>query len=138
MKRTGSILIVDNETTIADLLVELLTDAGYPTLTASDSASAFALIIDYAPALLLLDMSLPDMRGSELIAQLHGAGVGAMPIVIMSTVLADAECYVPGACTHLAKPFDIEALLTCVAQYVLPTYAEAGTAQETPQWRHER
>ena len=47
MRRTGPILIVDSEPAIVDLLVELLTDAGYAALSASDSASVFWIIINY-------------------------------------------------------------------------------------------
>lgn len=127
MQRIGSILIVDSEPTIAEMLVDLLSDAGYAALSASDSPSAFWIIINYAPALLLLDMRLPDMDGRELIAQLRGAGVAAMPIVLMSTVRRQVERGVSGACTCLAKPFDIDDVLACVAGYVQPVGAEAAS-----------
>ena len=125
MQRMGSILIVDGEPTIAELLVDLLTDAGYAALSASDGPSAFWIIINYAPALLLLDNHLPDVRAADLIAQLRGAGVAAMPIVVMSTVLDDDELPVTGACRSLAKPFDIDDVLACVAGYVQPLGASA-------------
>jgi DNA-binding response OmpR family regulator len=126
MLRRGSILVVDGNLAIADLLIDLLTDAGYAALTASDGPSAFWLIINYAPALLLLDMQLPGITGSELIAQLHGAGVAAMPIVLMSTLPGDADQQVVGACRCLTKPFDTDEVLSCVAAYVQPI--GAGTA----------
>ena len=125
MQRMGSILIVDNEPIIAALLVDLLTEAGYAALTASDGPSTFWIIINYAPALLLLDMHLHDINAPELIAQLRGAGVAALPIVLMSTQPHDIERCVPGACMCLAKPFDIDDVLTCVAGYVQPFTAGA-------------
>lgn len=127
MQRTGSILIVDSEPTIAELLVDILTDAGYAALSASDSPSAFWIILNYAPALLLLDMWLPDMSGPELITQLHGAGVAGMPIVLMSTEPGDLERCVPGACTCLAKPFDIDEVIACVATYMQPLGASRSS-----------
>ena len=125
MQRTGSILIVDSEPTIAELLVELLTDAGYAALSASDSASAFWIIINYAPALLLLDMRMLGMDGAELITQLRGAGVVSTPIVLMSTTPNDVGLHVLGAVRRLAKPFDIDEVLNCVTEYVLPSGAGA-------------
>ena len=125
MQRLGSILIVDKEPLIAELLVELLTEAGYAALSASDGPSAFWIIINYAPALLLLDSHLPDLRAAELIAQLRGAGLAAMPIVVMSTRPDDVEPLVPGACRSLAKPFDVDDVLACVAGYVQPFGAGA-------------
>jgi DNA-binding response OmpR family regulator len=128
MQRTGSILIVDSEPTIADLLVDLLTDAGYAVLTASDSASAFQIIINYAPALLLLDIQMPGMSGSELIAQLRGVGVAAMPIVLMTIEPGDDESLlVPGALMCLAKPFELDDVLAYVACYVRPLGAGAAS-----------
>lgn len=126
MQSKGSVLIADGEPTIADLLVELLTEAGYAALTASDGASTFWIIINYAPALLLLDMELPDIGAPDLIAQLRGAGVAAMPIVLMSTELGEIKPHVPGVSMCLAKPFDIGNLLTCIATYVQPGDAEAA------------
>jgi DNA-binding response OmpR family regulator len=126
MQRTGSILIVDSDPTIAELLVELLSFAGYAVLTASDAPSTFWIIINYAPALLLLDMQLPDIYGPELIAQLRGAGVASMPIVLMSTELRDIGLEVPGSCLCLAKPFDLDDILNCMARYVQPLSAGAA------------
>jgi DNA-binding response OmpR family regulator len=135
MQRMGPILIVDSEPTIAELLVEIVTDAGYAALTASDSASTLWIIINYAPALLLLDMHLPDMHGPELIAQLCGADVAAMPIVLMSTVPRDVERGVPGACKCLAKPFDIDDVLTCVAEYVQSGAAGSASLAIASVWQ---
>jgi DNA-binding response OmpR family regulator len=126
MQRIGSVLIVDSEPAIVDLLVELLTDAGYSVLTASNCASACHLIINYAPALLLLDMRMPGMKGAELIAQLRGVGVATMPIVLMTTEPhAVASLLVPGAIMCVAKPFDIDDVLGCVSDHVRPHGAGA-------------
>jgi FixJ family two-component response regulator len=73
----------------------------------------------------MLDMRIPDMDGPELIAQLRGAGVVAMPIVLMSTNLPDVGLHVPGAARCLAKPFDIDDVLGCVGEYVQPFGAGA-------------
>jgi DNA-binding response OmpR family regulator len=121
----GSILIIESEPAITDLLIDLLTDAGYAALTASDGPSAVWLIINYAPALLLLDMHLPDIPALELIAQLRGLGVAAMPIVLMSTLPGNAARPIPGVCRCLVKPFDIDEILACVATYVQPIGAGA-------------
>ena len=120
MPRRGCVLIVDSEPEIADLLVEILTDAGYAALSASDAPSAVWLTINYAPALLLLDMHMPGVAGSELIAQLQGLGVIALPIVLMSTLPGNVERHVAGARGCLLKPFDIDDLLGCVDLYVQP------------------
>jgi DNA-binding response OmpR family regulator len=56
MLQTSSILIIDQEPTIADLLVEILTDAGYIAYTAPDNTRTLAAIAHPPPALILLDV----------------------------------------------------------------------------------
>ena len=55
MLRSDSILVVDDELTIGDLIVEILTDEGYVAYSAQNGADALAAIARDPPALLLLD-----------------------------------------------------------------------------------
>jgi CheY-like chemotaxis protein len=121
VQRTGSILVIDNNPTITDLILDILTDAGYVAYAAPDGAGALAAIAHHSPALLLLDIYMPDMSSAELIARLYQAGPATLPIVLMSTQPRDAApLLVPGVIECLAKPFDIDELLVCVARYVQP------------------
>jgi len=124
METTGSILVVDPENTIVDVLVELLTDEGYAVLSTSDGPSAFHLSISQAPALLLVEHWLPGMTASELVTQLRGAGVTSMPIVVMTTDShGGAALRLPNVSEYVRKPFDLDDLLACVARYVQPARA---------------
>jgi CheY-like chemotaxis protein len=121
---TGSILVVDPENTIVDVLVELLTDEGYVVLGAANGPSAFRLSISQAPALLLVEQRLPGMTASELIMQLREAGVTSLPIVVMTTDSPRAApLRLPSVSDYLRKPFDLDELLACVARYVQPARA---------------
>ena len=132
MARTDNILIVEPENTIVDLLAEILTGEGYTVRSASDGPSAFQLSMYQAPTLLLVEQRLPGTTASALIAQLRGAGLTSMPVVVMSTDSATAaRLDVPSVCAYLQKPFDIDELLTCVARYVLPTRGLATAAHAT-------
>jgi DNA-binding response OmpR family regulator len=124
MARTGSILVVDPENTIADFLVELLTDEGYAVLSASDGPSALGLSISQAPALLLMEYWLPGMTASDLITQLREAGVTSLPIVVMTTDSPRAApLRLSSVSDYLRKPFDLDELLARVARYVQPARA---------------
>jgi len=124
METTGSILVVDPENTIVDVLVELLTDEGYAVLSTSDGPSAFRLSISQAPALLLVEHWLPGMTASELVTQLRGAGLTSMPIVVMTTDShGGAALRLPNVSEYVRKPFDLDDLLACVARYVQPARA---------------
>jgi two-component system, OmpR family, KDP operon response regulator KdpE len=129
MTCTGSILIIDREPTIVDLLVEILTDAGYIAYTAPDDASALAAIAQYPPALLLLDLGRPGTHGAQRIETIRRVGLATMPIVLMTTAPPDATpLLVPGMIECLAKPFDLDDLLACVARYLQPAQAVEPSA----------
>ena len=124
MPRTGSILVVDNEPTIVDLLVEILTDEGYIAYSAPNGADALALIARHPPALILLDMQMSDISAAELIVHLRLGGLATLPIVLLSTVSLQATPQlILGRIECLDKPFDLDDLLACVARYVQPAAA---------------
>jgi DNA-binding response OmpR family regulator len=121
MRPTGSILIVDHEPTIVDLLVEILTDAGYIAYTVPDGTGARVAIARHRPALILLDVGRPGMRDVELIEHVRAADPAIIPIVVMATAPRDAAPLLGmGAAACLAKPFDLDELLACVARYMQP------------------
>ncbi len=120
----GSILVVDSEPTIVELLVDILTNEGYAVHSAPDGAGALAAIARYAPALILLDVGYLGLRGAGLLEPVRAASPAAMPIVLMTTApRAAVPLLVPGTVECLAKPFDLDALLECVARYVRPMQA---------------
>ena len=124
MQRTGNILVVDYEPTIADLLIEILTDAGYIAYSVPPGAPALAAIARYPPALLLLDIRRPAMDGAALIAQVREVAPATMPIVVLTTAPHEVgSLLVPRSIELLAKPFDLDDLLACVARYVRPAQA---------------
>ena len=124
MTCTGNILVVDYEPTIANLLIEILTEAGYIAYSMPPGASALAAIARYAPALLLLDIRRPAMDGAALIAGVREVAPATMPIVVLTTApRAIAPLIVPESIELLAKPFDLDDLLVCVARHVRPAQA---------------
>src|SRR5690349_3792682 len=124
VQRTGNILVVDDEPTIVDLLIEILTDAGYIAYAAPPGAPALAAIARYLPALLLLDIRRPDKDGAALIARMREVASATMPIVMMTTAPRDIDpLIVSESVDLLAKPFDLDDLLACVARHVQPTQA---------------
>jgi DNA-binding response OmpR family regulator len=133
MPHTGSILVVDREPTIVDLLIEILTDEGYVAYSAPTGADVLATIASHPPALILLDMQMSDISAAELIAQLRAGGLATLPIVLLSTVSHHAApLLVPGLIECLDKPFDLDVLLACVARYVQPAQVGNQSARHAP------
>lgn len=123
-----SILVVDNDPTIAALIIEVLSSEGYRVCSASNGLDALVAITLDPPALVLFDMWLPDMSASELIGELHGIGMGHLPLVLMNTSpCAALPLLVPGRITCLSKPFHIDALLTLVARQLAHQPAASAT-----------
>jgi two-component system alkaline phosphatase synthesis response regulator PhoP len=108
-----TLLIVDDEQSILDLLQNILEDAGYVVLTARDGYAALALARQLRPDLVLTDVMMPRMDGRALFAQLRGdADTTRIPVIGMSAVPQGVTDNAFAA--FLAKPFDLEQVLRCV------------------------
>ena len=111
-----TILVVDDEPTILDLLVQLLDDEGYATLAAPDGVAALELLAREAADLVLLDVMLPGLDGPGVVRRLREQPrTAAIPVVLMSAARQ------PGldGLDHVAflrKPFDLDQLLAIVAR----------------------
>ena len=109
------VLVVDDEPQIARALRINLTAHGYEVVTAADGAQALRAAAAIVPDLVVLDLGLPDMDGTEVIAGLRGWTQA--PILVLSGRAASAEKIAAldaGADDYVTKPFDIGELLARV------------------------
>src|SRR5215210_7006608 len=79
----GSILVVDDEPTIAEVVARYLERAGYETRVAADGPQALAAAGDHRIDLVVLDLMLPGIDGLEVMRRLRGAP--APPAIILLT-----------------------------------------------------
>ncbi len=104
-----TILIVDDETAIRDMLRVALEMADYRCLEAADAQSAHSLIIDQKPDLVLLDWMLPGTSGIELARRLKRDEVTADTPLIMLTAKGEEDNKIQGlevgADDYITKPF---------------------------------
>jgi len=101
MSRGGcTILVVEDDPTIAEILRILLEDDGCDIIVAANGQEALDALEAGQPDLVTLDLNLPDMDGLELLGQFGGA-----PVIVLS-----ARAYVPrdqgNIIAVLEKPFD--------------------------------
>lgn|GEM_PF-2395865 len=106
----SSVLVVDDEELNRKLFQTVLAHTGFELRFASDGASALAAIFANPPDLVLLDYSMPDMTGIDVLHELSLSGqLEGLPVV-MVTASADAElrraALRAGAIDFLPKPFD--------------------------------
>ena len=72
-----TVLIVEDEQSIVDILSYILTKEGYDTLEALDGPTGLQLALEQNPDLVLLDLMLPKMDGFEVCERIRAAGPGA-------------------------------------------------------------
>ncbi|HET9934250.1 MAG TPA: ATP-binding protein, partial [Polyangiaceae bacterium] len=110
-----SVLLVDDNRDLADMLAQFLEEAGCVVWTAHDGPSALALAKDVRPAVAVIDIGLPVMDGYELATSLREALSSAQPRLIAMTGYGEAEdrrrSESAGFQCHLVKPVDVGLLL---------------------------
>jgi CheY-like chemotaxis protein len=113
-----TILVVEDEEPVQQLVVDLLDDEGYHVLVASDGAQALALVRAERPDLVLTDLMMPVMSGVELCQRLRAdERTRQVPIVVM-TAAGRGQSDAARADAYVAKPFDLDVLLELVVSYV--------------------
>jgi DNA-binding response OmpR family regulator len=118
---SGDILVIEDQSEIAALIVDVLTDEHYRTRTATAGSEALTAILDTRPDLVLLDLHLPDISGETLLAQIRGLAPD-LPIVIITAAPREARPLIEQyEIECLAKPFELDALLDCVRRYIQPS-----------------
>ena len=113
------ILIVDDEVGIRELLSEILEDEGYRVATAENASEARAYRQRQQPALVLLDIWMPDTDGVTLLREWAGSGLLTMPVVMMSghgTIETAVDATKIGAFDFLEKPIGLAKLLATIAR----------------------
>jgi two-component system, NtrC family, nitrogen regulation response regulator NtrX len=119
MAPANEILIVDDEVGIRELLSEILQDEGYRVSLAENATEARTYRAKQQPALVLLDIWMPDTDGVTLLREWAASGQLTMPVVMMSghgTIETAVEATKIGAFDFLEKPVGLQKLLGTVAR----------------------
>ncbi|MBU3558040.1 response regulator [Polynucleobacter sp. Nonnen-W13] len=125
----ASILVVDDEMGIRELLNEILTDEGHTVYAAESAMQARTIREQMRPDLVLLDIWMPDVDGISLLKEWSKTGQLTMPVVMMSghaTIDTAVEATRIGALNFLEKPIALQKLLKTVSKALesSPKYVE--------------
>lgn len=115
----ATILVVDDEHGIRDLLSEILNDEGHTVELAENAAQARNIRQQLRPDLVLLDIWMPDTDGVTLLKEWSSTGLLTMPVIMMSghaTIDTAVEATRIGASAFLEKPITLQKLLKAVDQ----------------------
>jgi DNA-binding NtrC family response regulator len=134
----ASILVVDDEMGIRELLNEILTDEGHTVYAAESAVQARTIREQMRPDLVLLDIWMPDVDGITLLKEWSKTGQLTMPVVMMSghaTIDTAVEATRIGALNFLEKPIALQKLLKTVnkalesaPKYIEPAEERLSTA----------
>jgi DNA-binding response OmpR family regulator len=113
----GSILIVDDEPAVAEMLRDIFIAQGYAVDGASNGGDAVMLASLSRPDAVILDIKLPDTTGAEVLARIHELD-DSIPVVMLSG--SDDEDMArallkAGAMDYIRKPFQFDQLLQAVS-----------------------
>ena len=115
----ATILVVDDEMGIRELLSEILSDEGHAVEVAENAQHAREYRLRQAPDLVLLDIWMPDTDGVTLLKEWGAQGLLTMPVIMMSghaTIDTAVEATKIGALNFLEKPIALQKLLKAVEQ----------------------
>jgi two-component system, OmpR family, phosphate regulon response regulator PhoB len=111
----ATILVVDDEPDIVELIVYNLQEGGYRVLSATDGARALDLAKSHLPDLLVLDVMMPEINGIEVVRRLRSQSeTSSLPIIMLTARSQEAdelEGLGAGADDYITKPFSMQVLM---------------------------
>jgi two-component system, OmpR family, catabolic regulation response regulator CreB len=134
-----TILIVEDEASIAETIVYALRTEGYAPLWKTTGAEALLAVAEQPVALVVLDVGLPDMSGFDVCRELQKRG--SVPVIFLTARAAEIDRVVGlelGADDYLAKPFSPRELTARVRAILRRVGNQTGAADRAPvEWKHD-
>ncbi len=113
-----TVLVVDDEFGVAEVLDAILTDEGYRVITATNGRQALARIAEQRPDLVLLDYMMPILDGVAVLRALAADPTAHnLPVVVMSALPEEAiSTETRRYAAFLRKPFQIRTVLAAISR----------------------
>jgi DNA-binding response OmpR family regulator len=114
----ASVLVIEDDLGIREALARGLTDAGHAVRAEPSGAAGLSAAVDWQPDIVILDLGLPDLDGSDVLKMLRA--VSAVPVIVATARDDEAEVVAlldAGADDHVVKPYttaQIEARIRAV------------------------
>ncbi|GII78911.1 DNA-binding response regulator [Sphaerisporangium rufum] len=107
------ILVVDDEPYLSDLVATALRYAGFETAIAATGAAAVAMTGSFEPDLIVLDVMLPDVLGTEVCRRIRAAGAEASVVFLTARDATEDKIggLTVGGDDYVTKPFSLEELI---------------------------
>src|SRR5664280_3307947 len=122
-----TILIIDDDESLRDTIVVMLEQEGFRAVQAGDGREGFEMALSLKPDLVLVDLRLPRMSGTEICKQLRAAHV-ATPIIVLSAMGDEIDKVLLleiGADDYVVKPFGARELVARIRAVLRRSTAES-------------
>lgn len=131
-----TILIVEDERKVLDLLIRILSSEGYRTMKAENGHEALYIASRNIPDLVILDLMLPDCNGIQVLDRLKAVNETIQVIILTAYGSKDAvrSAMEIGAFDFFTKPFDFDDLCTSIREALLYGTQVADRRRPYGQW----
>ena len=117
LQQSPTVLVVEDDAVLRELLTDVLSTEGYAVLQAGDGQEGLRLAEMHRPAVILLDQVLPRSTGMEILGLLQAREhTRYIPVVLVSGSAVEIQEPGPSPAGILPKPFDLETLLGHVSR----------------------
>jgi DNA-binding response OmpR family regulator len=132
--KTATVLVVDDEPTIVEIVGRYMERAGFETFTAADGYQALDLATEHRPDLVVLDVMLPGIDGIEVMERLQERPGPPIAVILLTARGEESDRLVGlrhGADDYVVKPFSPAELVARV-EAVLRRVAPAPASEDMP------
>jgi CheY-like chemotaxis protein len=131
-QKTRTILVIDDDASIREVVSLVLSSEGYKVLVAADGEEGIRLAKAHNPDGIVLDVSMPKMSG-YLVATLmsRDPGIKSIPILLLTgraLMAGSVTLDIPGVSYKLGKPFDHLELIEVVGKMIVESKSGKSTA----------
>lgn len=134
LQTSGEVLIVDDDPSIRTMLAFVFDDAGYDVVEAADGREALDVLRRSPPALMILDLMMPEVDGVAVLRQRQEQRLAKGTRIVVLTAKTDSRdavwCWELGADEYLTKPVDPDRLLREGVELLKRTPAQLRTRRE--------
>jgi adenylate cyclase len=117
-RAAATVLVVDDDETVRDLMHRFLSREGFAVVTAADGGQALELARRVRPALITLDVLMPGLDGWGVLKALKAdPALAPIPVIMLSIVDEKNKGYSLGAAEYLTKPFSRDQLRPLLDRY---------------------
>jgi DNA-binding response OmpR family regulator len=140
LKEYGDILVVDDEASVVEVVALYLKREGFTVRVARDGRSALNAIREHLPALVVLDLMLPEIDGLEIVRRLRDDATSDVPVIMLTARRQETDRIYGlelGADDYVTKPFSPAELVSRVKAVLRRVQGGIGERGERPLQFHD-